>query len=124
MSIYDEFMKTGNWSETQILLGIEFDFHCAYCDKNMLCCVDNHSEWQSDHIVPISKGGLDVIENLALSCRTCNFIKGRWDPSEGLGQQGAVKGDLISIARVRIFDRREQMQKDIDLYKGIVAKHG
>ena len=124
MSIYDELMKTGNWSETQARLGEEFNFRCAYCDKNMMSCVDNHSEWQADHVIPTSKGGPDVMANLALSCRTCNFIKGTWDPSEGLPQEGILKENLIKRARVRISERRQKMQEDIELYKSILTKHG
>ncbi len=124
MSIYDELMKTGNWSERQARLGEEFKFYCAYCDKSMISCVDNHSEWQADHIIPTSKGGPDVMDNLALSCRTCNFIKGQWDPSGGLPQEEILKEHLIKRARARISERRQKMQEDIELYKAILAKHG
>lgn len=51
MGIYDELISTEKWGETQILLGIEFKFKCAYCDKDLLDCVDSHSEWQTDHII-------------------------------------------------------------------------
>lgn len=123
MSVYDELMSTGNWSDTQVRLGVEFNFRCAYCDKDMLGSVDNHSEWQSDHIKPTSKGGADVIENLALSCRTCNFIKGRLDPSDGVPLE-IKKKDLIEKARSLISERRKIMQKDVEIYKEIVTKHG
>ncbi len=124
MSIYNELMKTGNWSERQACLGEEFKFHCAYCDKNLLSCVDNHSEWQADHIIPTSKGGPDSMDNLALSCRTCNFIKGTWDPSENLPKEEIQKHHLIKLVRNRVSVRRQEMQKDLDLYKAILAKHG
>ncbi|QQD21735.1 hypothetical protein GJQ54_08100 [Oceanospirillaceae bacterium ASx5O] len=123
MGIYDELMSTGHWSDTQVRLGIEFNFRCAYCDKDMFGSVDNHSEWQSDHIKPTSKGGADVIDNLALSCRTCNFIKGTWDPSEDLSQEEILKEYLIKRARTRISERRQKIQEDIELYKSILTKH-
>ncbi len=123
MGIYDELISTKKWGETQILLGIEFRFRCAYCDKDLLGCVDSHSEWQTDHIIPSSKGGCDAMENFALCCRTCNFIKGTWDPSGYLGKQSSSKEDLIKIVKNHVSERRKQMQKDIDLYKAIVAKH-
>lgn len=124
MSIYDDLMKTGSWSERQARLGEEFKFHCAYCDKDMISCVDNHSEWQADHIIPTSKGGPDSMDNLALSCRTCNFIKGTWDPSENLPKEKIQKHYLINLARNRISERRQETQKDLELYQAILAKHG
>ena len=44
---------------------------CRYCDKilriNTIVC---------DHIVPLSKGGDSIKENLQLICRSCNSRKG------------------------------------------------
>lgn len=36
----------------------------------------DRSEMTVDHIIPKSKGGLDVIENMTLSCLKCNKEKG------------------------------------------------
>jgi hypothetical protein len=33
-----------------------------------------------DHIVPLARGGLDVVWNRVLSCRVCNEIKGAFWP--------------------------------------------
>jgi 5-methylcytosine-specific restriction endonuclease McrA len=45
--------------------------HCRYC--GILVPRDSIT---IDHIVPLSKGGLDVAENLALACERCNREKG------------------------------------------------
>ena len=44
---------------------------CVYCEKTM-----ERSEITVDHIMPRSKGGLDVPENLTLACKDCNQEKG------------------------------------------------
>ena len=32
--------------------------------------------FEIDHIIPVVKGGLNLVDNLILSCRTCNRKKG------------------------------------------------
>ena len=44
---------------------------CCYCDKQ--CTRD---EMTVDHIVPLSRGGLDEVTNLRLACFGCNQEKG------------------------------------------------
>ncbi len=124
MRIFDELIKTGKWSEEQAQLGVKFKFKCAYCAKDMLSCVDNHSEWQSDHIIPASDGGSDTEENRALSCRTCNFIKGRWNPEKNASVAGLGKNELMEIARIYILDKRRKMEADLEVYKRIIAENG
>ena len=123
MSIYDEFMDTGHWGPIDIELGIEFNFCCAYCDKKMFESVENYKEWQTDHIIPSSKGGEDSIDNYALSCRTCNFIKSTWNPVEYLGELNITKLNLINASKDYIMEKRKGTQAEIDLYNQIIAKY-
>jgi 5-methylcytosine-specific restriction endonuclease McrA len=44
---------------------------CAYCDSRI--------DLEFDHIIPESKGGTRVTNNLVLSCRPCNWSKGDLD---------------------------------------------
>jgi 5-methylcytosine-specific restriction endonuclease McrA len=50
-------------------------------DHKCLCCGAKHS-WRNpvckEHIVPISKGGSDGIDNLQPLCRKCNSAKGQY----------------------------------------------
>ncbi len=50
---------------------------CAYCG-------DRDGPFDVDHIVAVSRGGASVLENLCVSCRSCNASKGgkllsEWD---------------------------------------------
>jgi hypothetical protein len=45
---------------------------CEYCDAPEII---SNVAFEVDHTTPISKGGSDEIENLALSCRICNLRK-------------------------------------------------
>lgn len=55
---------------------IKYNEKCAYCGK----CVKE--EYHIDHKRPLSRGGGNEFENLALSCPTCNFKKGAMTSEE------------------------------------------
>lgn len=53
-------------------------YSCSYCGVN---CSGHYADGVKvqtaiEHIVPLSLGGLDVLENLTLSCKRCNDEKG------------------------------------------------
>jgi 5-methylcytosine-specific restriction endonuclease McrA len=50
------------------------DFTCQYCGKK--------SSLTIDHIIPKSRGGKDIWENLTTACDTCNVHKGNRTPKE------------------------------------------
>lgn len=52
------------------------NFTCQYCGKK-----GEDAELQVDHIIPVSKGGLDEFENLITSCRACNIGKFDKEPA-------------------------------------------
>lgn len=47
------------------------DFKCFYCGSKLIA-----KKWHLDHVHPISKGGLNVCENITPSCKECNLMKG------------------------------------------------
>lgn len=53
---------------------------CRYCG----CDLDD-SSYHVDHVLPLSRGGSDSRENLALTCPTCNLSKGAKILGEWLG---------------------------------------
>lgn len=45
-------------------------FKCRYCGVS-----NNSVKCQIDHIIPVSKGGTNDIDNLCLACKNCNLKK-------------------------------------------------
>lgn len=50
---------------------------CAYCGQHR-----NIKYMTVDHIIPLSKGGTDSLENLQCTCKLCNRLKSDMLPSE------------------------------------------
>jgi len=50
----------------------EYNYRCAYCDVEFE--VENMPH--KDHIIPISKGGHNIKENIVPACQSCNSKKG------------------------------------------------
>ena len=74
-----ENMKRGNISPSGVIkenkMLVQKDGqNCAYCGST--------EELQWDHIVPLSQGGPDTIDNMVRACRNCNLSKGSKTPSE------------------------------------------
>ncbi len=121
-SIIESLIDTGLWGENDVKIGIRAGFKCEYCDKDLLASVDNYKEWQKDHIIPKFKEGenTDRIENIALSCRTCNVsIKNRWNPAEVTGNN-ASRQELIAAVREYVRKRRTEILIDICSFREIV----
>jgi len=66
-------MSEGNISrKVRLVVYFRAREHCEYC-----MCPSTHSSsnFCMEHIIPVAKGGKDVLENLALSCHGCNGHK-------------------------------------------------
>jgi 5-methylcytosine-specific restriction endonuclease McrA len=48
---------------------------CGYCGINLMVS-DTKAEYHVDHIVPLSRGGSNYIDNILVSCADCNLSKG------------------------------------------------
>ena len=68
----------------------EYDFSCAYCGATVsITC---------DHIVPLSKGGRNIIDNIVPACLSCNSSKNASDVIEWYTRQNFFSKDrLIKI---------------------------
>jgi 5-methylcytosine-specific restriction endonuclease McrA len=68
---------------------------CAYCD-----CNTSQEGHAIDHGYPVSRGGTNDLENLVMSCRSCNSSKGdrilddEWTPPNDGFEDWSKKGGL------------------------------
>ena len=82
--------------------------------KIYLNAVDAYDSWQIDHIMPRNNDSdNDHIDNLALSCKTCNFAKSN-STTEAL-LSSSTRQEQIEEARRIIWERRAQ--KEVTLMK-------
>lgn len=80
---------------------------CVYCS------FEGHTvlalrQFEIDHLIPQSVGGLDVKDNKVLACRHCNEIKSHFDPSAGdIKTPGSIeqRQNLVERAKRYIQDR-------------------
>lgn len=70
---------------------------CAYCKKD--CSHDFHVE----HKIPLSRGGNNRRENLALSCPSCNYSKGNMTLEEFLENRNKKENP---INKECVYDKR------------------
>lgn len=62
-----------------MLTGEEWNAVCERYGYSCLCCskhIEVSFDMTCDHIIPITKDGLDTLENVQLLCRKCNSKKG------------------------------------------------
>lgn len=77
--------KLPHWKRKLILE--KYNFKCYWCEKvfireqviNPFGYIMGQTNWtlsvHIDHLIPVSKGGDDEINNLVLSCAKCNLTK-------------------------------------------------
>lgn len=64
----------------------ETESRCAYCGITLFR--EDRSSWHVDHIIPLSRGGSNGPENLALTCAECNLSKNSKLVSEWVAVRG------------------------------------
>ena len=67
---------------------------CEYCCAQ---ATFSHDPFSDEHILPISKGGQDILENLAWACLGCNFYKSAFTTAIDL-----VTAQLVPLFNPRI----------------------
>jgi 5-methylcytosine-specific restriction endonuclease McrA len=110
----EKLRKKLNFPEEQMAVAVRARFCCEYCGKDLLESVDAYDSWQIDHIIPKNdEPANEHTDNLALSCKTCNFAK-RHSKTELL-LKGANRSEKIEEARKIVWERRAK--KEITLMK-------
>lgn len=57
-----------------------YNFRCVYCPPTCATCKAKRHALTQDHIIPLSKGGLNTFSNVVPACRSCNSKKGARAP--------------------------------------------
>jgi len=80
--------KDGNVTQAQIKELISNTKKCYWCN----CNINNKDRlsFHVDHYIPLSKGGLHSIDNLVISCPTCNLTKNAKDPYKFAIEKGRL----------------------------------
>ena len=95
-------------------MGVPSKLRHAVLDRDGLRCVwcrfesDNASEFDIDHLTPVSLGGLDTLDNLAVSCAICNRSRGN-RPAELASTWVRRSIHVRQSASERLDDARAQM---------------
>lgn len=74
--------------------------NCAYCGKRLSFFGGRFDSKIRDYVVPLSKGGEDIPENVVASCRECHILK----------------GDYLNYALLPLFLNRPRLLADIRRY--------
>ena len=96
---------------------------CHYCGKNL-----EENELTIDHIVPYSRGGKTVKENLVIACHECNISKSDMNEDEYI-EYLKTKDDLISkdktIRKIKLMmDSNTEIENDYILTHSQQVKKG
>jgi len=92
-------------------------FTCQYCGQNPPAVV-----LEIDHIVAISEGGLDSVENLVTACQECNRGKAARSIDEAsipldyekLAEQSLNRAEQMEAYRAALSEYRVQIETSID----------
>ena len=68
---------------------------CYYCGVTL-------KNPQVDHKTPRSKGGLNVIDNIAICCKDCNHLKGTKNEAEFLGFMIEYANRITMLTRAEV----------------------
>ena len=108
--------RFGEWAARR---GIEQDCRCIYCSCDLLASYNEYNSWQFDHIIPLSLGGEECFDNVAVCCRACNYLKLNFAPT------GDTREERIADARRYVSEKRAVMEAEIAevrlLIRGVAA---
>lgn len=103
--------RFGEWNAKR---GLESGFRCEYCNRDLLASFNDYDSWQIDHVIPSSKGGIHEYDNMAVSCKTCNFLKRDYLPT------GETRNERLADARRHVQELREMREDELSQIRELV----
>jgi 5-methylcytosine-specific restriction endonuclease McrA len=100
-----KFFRFGEWNARR---GLQTNCKCEYCDRDLLASFNDYDAWQIDHVIPSSKGGKHEYENMAVCCKTCNFLKRDYLP------QGSSREEQVADARHYVQELRRAREAELE----------
>lgn len=100
-------LQRGHMKPSDILrenkLLVDCEKCCVYCGAKEISL-----EWE--HVIPVSRGGPNTIDNQVLACKKCNLEKGARDPFEWYGTEKQYEIPRLVLGKYLklIFDIHEQ----------------
>ena len=82
-------------------------YRCVYCGRDMLSDFDSWMSLEIDHLIPVSKGGDDSLDNRVATCHVCNRLKGQSVPE---GYETMSRDQLMVALRQMVLQRRAEWQ--------------
>lgn len=80
----------------------ELESRVYMCGRRCFYCNSLVDSLTVDHIVPLSKGGLDIISNIVGSCLKCNQSKGARNLEDWYREQPFFSPHKLKLARLSI----------------------
>ena len=96
-------MKT---QEAKFLLLFKYGKRCGICGKRIKRC----SDVTIDHIIPLARGGKNVLMNYQLAHEFCNIEKGNLTPDEHLFLKNYKKFRPLKALLERLKLRRSKLK--------------
>jgi len=87
-------------------------YRCVYCGRDLTERFDDWMSIEVDHIIPVSKGGNDNLENRVTTCSVCNRLKGIYLPED---YQSLKRDQMLENIRQHILNKREEWKDRYDL---------
>ncbi len=89
------------------------NFICQYCEKHII----EKRDLTTDHVIPKSRGGKTVFENMVTACSYCNKKKNNRTPAEAnmFPMRKPFKPSMTKRMK-EIMDEVKQMLKDTNWY--------
>jgi hypothetical protein len=116
-AVIKELVDSYGWSRETLAVWRRANYQCEYCQAKLLASVDEY--FYGSHVEHIVPDAGEHADNLALACKTCNFIKRKKNFSE-TGQL-LTRDQLIAKATEFISQRRTLNEERLRRVRELLA---